>query len=229
MLELLRREYDTGVAIAIATERADGDVHPLMVDAETLRRRQRALTAQVWTMVDQVHGVDVHRDGPTAVGEALWPIAATADVVVGGGRPVAVWAGDCAEVVLFDADGFVVGCHAGWRGLAAGIIDVAARESTRPVAAVLGPCIHPCCYEFGERELLAVAAGVGVAPDAIAATTSAGRLALDVPAAVAAALARSHIGLDVVGPCTGCDERWYSHRRGDLGRHAVVAWHEADR
>jgi copper oxidase (laccase) domain-containing protein len=35
------------------------------------------------------------------------------------------------------------------------------------------------------------------------------------------------VPLDVVGPCTGCDERWYSYRRrGDVGRHAVVAWTE---
>jgi hypothetical protein len=42
---------------------------------------------------------------------------------------------------------------------------------------------------------------------------------------VAAGLRRTGVELDVVGPCTGCDARWYSHRRrGETGRHAVVAW-----
>ncbi len=162
-------------------------------------------------------------------------MAGTADVAVASSTPVAVWAADCAEIVLFGRDGDVVGCHAGWRGLAAGVIDVAVNETPGPLAAVLGPCIHPCCYEFGALELQRVADGVRVAPEFIAGTTAsghgstgtAGRLALDVPAAVAAALARHGIELDVIGPCTGCDERWFSHRRGDVERHAVVAWYEA--
>ena len=40
--------------------------------------------------------------------------------------------------------------------------DVAVAAVSHPVVAILGPCIHPCCYEFGERELAHVAAGVGV-------------------------------------------------------------------
>jgi copper oxidase (laccase) domain-containing protein len=177
-------------------------------------------------MVDQVHGTDVFSlCGPQA--DVGWPVAGAADVVVAAGVPVAVWAGDCAAVVLFDGDGTVVGCHAGWRGLAAGVLDVAVNRAAGPVAAVLGPCIHPCCYPFGERELRLVADGVQLAPEFIAATTSRGALALDVPVTVAAVLARQGIELDVIGPCTGCDERWFSHRRGDEERHAVVAWVEA--
>jgi copper oxidase (laccase) domain-containing protein len=226
VLELLRREADCGVAIAVVSERRDGDVHPIAVGAETLRRRQRALTGREWTMVDQVHGTAVFRT-PDAQAEVCWPVAGTADVVVASSTPVAVWAADCAEIMLFDRDGAVVGCHAGWRGLAAGILDVAVNETTSPVAAVLGPCIHPCCYQFGERELQLVADGVQLAPEFIAGTTSHGALALDVPAAVVAALARHGIELDVIGPCTGCDGSWFSHRRGDVERHAVVAWYEA--
>lgn len=226
MLELLRREADCGVAIAVVTERRDGDVHPVAVDPATLRRRQRKLTGRAWVMVDQIHGTAVFR-APAAPRDVSWPVAGTADVVVASSTPVAVWAADCAEVVLFDRDGAVVGCHAGWRGLAAGIIDVAVNETTDPIAAVLGPCIHPCCYEFGERELQLVADGVQLAPEVLAGTTSQGALALDVPAAVALTLARHGIELDVIGPCTGCDERWFSHRRGDAERHAVVAWYEA--
>ncbi len=46
-------------------------------------------------------------------------------------------------------------------------------------------------------------------------------------ASIAAILGRHGIGLDVVGPCTGCDVRFYSHRRrNERERHAVVSWIE---
>jgi hypothetical protein len=189
-----------------------------------------AATASRWVMLDQVHGVETYRcdaDTPltsiVGVGDVLVGEAPTAGRVA---RPVAVWAADCAAVMLFDRQGVPVGCHAGWRGLAAGVIDVAVAAAGRPVVAVLGPCIHPCCYEFGEHELAQVAAGVGVPVDSVAATTSSGALALDVPAAVAAALARHEIDVVIGGACTACDGRWFSHRQGDIERHAMVGWSE---
>jgi copper oxidase (laccase) domain-containing protein len=111
------------------------------------------------------------------------------------------------------------------------VIDVAvdALESTGTTVevAVLGPCIHACCYEFGSVDLDHVAAGVGVAASAVTGSTAWGARALDVPAAVAAGLSRRGLALDVAGACTGCDDRFRSHRRrADLERHAVVAWFE---
>lgn len=142
------------------------------------------------------------------------------------GTSLAVWAGDCATIFLVSDDGRLVGAHGGWRGLAAGVVDVAvdALDGASVVAAVLGPVIHPCCYEFDERDRRAVEAGVGVVDGALRSTTTDGRPALDVPAAVTAALGRRGVTLDVVGPCTGCDRRWFSHRiRRDTGRHATIA------
>lgn len=227
MLELLRRSVGSGLARVVCTERSDGDVHPRRVAVDVLRRRQETVTGRPWVMVDQVHGrswVERRRDH----GELAAPMIGVGDVLVGdGSEPIAIWAADCAAIVLIDDTGGVVACHAGWRGLATGVIDVAVGRSTRPpVAAVLGPCVHPCCYEFGRDDLAAVASGLGVAPDRIAAVASSGATALDVPSAVAAGLAVHEIELDVVGPCTGCDDRWFSHRRGDAERHAVVAWSE---
>lgn len=227
MLELARREFAGRTIVAVATERGDGDVHPERVTLTALAQRQVAITGHRWTMVDEVHGTAVHHSGDRDPDRAM---VAVADVIVTDDerRHVAVWAADCAPVVLFDSTGRVIVAHAGWRGLSAGVIDVAVAEATGPIIAVLGPCIHPCCYEFGQRELDQVATGVGVAATAIASTTRTGRLALDVPRAVERALARHGIALEMSGACTGCDERWYSHRvRGDTGRHAVVAWSEA--
>jgi polyphenol oxidase len=229
MLELFRRSAGGGVVRVVCTDRSDGDVHPRRVDAELLYRRQEAVTGRRWVMVDQVHGRDwVERrgvDGDPA------PVIGVGDVLVGdGSEPIAIWAADCAPIVLLDDAGGLVGCHAGWRGLAAGVIDVAVdRSAQRPVAAVLGPCVHPCCYEFGRRELATVASGLRVDPDRITGLTASGAIALDVPSAVAIGLDAHGIELDAIGPCTGCDDRWFSHRRGDAERHALVAWNEEPR
>ena len=230
MLELLRRDLGARVAVVSVSERSDGDVHPVQVSHEALVVRQLAATGSRWIMLDQVHGVETYRSHADT---PLTSVVGVGDVLVGEApiegrvtRPVAVWAADCAPVMLFDRHGVPVACHAGWRGLAAGVIDVAVTAGSRPVVAVLGPCIHPCCYEFGERELARVAAGVGVGVDDLVATTTSGALALDVPAAVTAALARHDIDVVVGGACTACDGRWFSHRRGDVERHAMVGWSE---
>ena len=158
----------------------------------------------------------------------------TGDVLVArrSCEPLAVWAADCAPVALFGADGTTrVVAHGGWKGLADGVLDVAvdALESsgTNVAAAVLGPCIHSCCYEFGAADLERVADGVGASAREVTGSTRWGTCALDVPAAVASGLARRHVALDVVGTCTGCDRRFRSHRRrADRERHALVAWFE---
>lgn len=228
MDRLLRRRIAGRPLIVGVTERADGDVHPGRVDADTLRRRQHDLVGSTWVMLDQQHGADVHLvglDTPTP-----WPLVAAGDVLVAPAAvsaPLAVWAADCAPIVLLGADGTRVAAHAGWRGLAAGVIDAALDAVGAVAAAVLGPCIHACCYEFAVGDLEEVASTVGLGPDEVRGQTSWGMPALDVPATVAALLARRSITLDVSGPCTGCDLRFHSHRRrGDVARHAVVTWVE---
>ena len=232
MQELLRRDIDGRTAVAAVTECSDGDVHPEIVDADTLLRRQLTLTGNRWVMLDEVHGVNVVTVDSLA--SVAWPLAGTGDVIVAeqSTETLAVWVADCAPLALFGANGTSrVVAHAGWRGLADGVIDVAvdALESTgtQVAAAVLGPCIHPCCYEFGDADLEQVARGVGASASDVAGSTSWGTRALDVPAAVTAGLARRDIEIDVAGTCTGCDRRFRSHRRrAELERHALVAWFE---
>jgi YfiH family protein len=153
--------------------------------------------------------------------------AADGAVTAVPGAVVAVQAADCAPVVLL-ADGVVGVAHAGWRSLVAGVLPatVAAARTLGAggLRAVLGPCIHPCCYEFGVEERRLVSAAVGAD---VAATTRAGRPALDVPAPVAASLAAEGVALDVsASSCTSCDaDRHWSHRaRQEAGRQAAVAW-----
>jgi polyphenol oxidase len=237
--ELFRGSVGRRVLTVVATDAADGDMRPSgPLGRQSQIGRQRALTGAVWMMVDEVHGVEVFDADaapprPTADAGEL----PTADVIVTSAvdAQLAIWAGDCAPVVLCGDEGTLVAAHAGWKGLAAGVLDVAVGlvvdRGDRVGAAVLGPCIRAECYEFGPAELRAVAAGVAGEgdPDAalasITATTLAGRPAFDLPAAVAWALRRHHVELDTVRACTACDPRWFSHRaRADVGRHAVVAW-----
>jgi copper oxidase (laccase) domain-containing protein len=229
--ELLRRVIGDRMAVVVATERIDGDVHPKRIGASLLKARQSAITEQTWTMLDQLHGVRCHSCETAARTPG---VVARGDILVTSetGVPLAVWAADCAPVVLIGLDGTTVALHAGWRGLAAGVIDAGIAEmdarGDRTALAVLGPAIHPCCYEFSEPDLRLVSAGCGTSREAISGRTRNGRLALDVPAAVREALARHGLELEVTAGCTGCDDRWFSHRvRGDVARHAVVAWTES--
>lgn len=211
----------------VATDRGDGDIHPERVPSAALAVRQLAATGRNWMMVDEVHGtdvVDVNADAPWT------PMAGVGDVIVTKGTDldIAVWTADCAPLFLLADDGTTVAAHAGWKGLAAGVIDVAVetarRDGGRVRVAVLGPVIGPCCYEFGHDDLARVAERVHARPVEIAGRTRDGSTSLDVPAAVRFALDHHGIVLDVAGPCTGCDDRWFSHRvRADLGRHATVA------
>jgi copper oxidase (laccase) domain-containing protein len=205
--------------------RADGDFHLEQPSAalETTRRRFVDLP---WTMLDEVHGTGVlevtvpgEHDGQ--VGDAL--VTDLAGVVL------AVWVGDCAPVAFGSANGRLGVAHAGWRGLEAGVLQATASAvgaDGSPVVAVLGACIHPCCYEFGNDDLDRLVERFG---PSVRSTTRDGRPALDVPAAVAIAVAEAGIVLDDRSSCTGCDAtRWYSHRaRAERGRQVLAVWKEA--
>jgi hypothetical protein len=176
-----------------------------------------------------VHGADVvvvDRPGQWA--------GATADAAVTtvAGAALAVHTADCVPVVLVGPN--VVGvAHAGWRGLAAGVVEATVatmREvggaADMDIRALIGPCIRVECYEFGAEDLDRVAAILG---ERVRGYTASGEPALDLTAAVTEALGRSGVStIDDDGSCTACGRRWFSHRaRGDLGRQAAVAWLEA--
>lgn len=176
-----------------------------------------------WVWLRQVHGAGVHRaDAPTS---ASAPPEADAAVTTRVGLPLAVTTADCAPVVLA-APAAVAVVHAGHRGLVAGVLEATVGRlrdaGARRIEAFLGPCIRPARYEFGRDDLARVVARLG---PGVAGTTRDGRPALDVPAAVRAALAR--VGVDAVhdcGVCTAGSGDHFSHRRdGPTGRQVTVA------
>ncbi len=213
----------------VVSERLDGDFNVDRVDPEVLDRRRRALVDLPWTMPLERHGVEVIEvSGPGEGDRAIGDVIATSLP----GCVLGVWVGDCAPVVLAGSGGRLVVAHAGWRGIAAGVLDVAvaavgADEPSTEVTAYLGPCVGPCCYEFGLDDLDTVAAAVGVGAAAVRGVDRDGRPSLDVRAAVVAALARHGIEVHVDPVCTGCDLRYFSHRvRAEPERHVVAAWLE---
>ncbi len=130
-----------------------------------------------------------------------------------------VFVADCLPVALHGPRGLAM-VHAGWRGLAGGIIGEAA-AAVEARSAAIGPGIGPCCYEVGEEVLAAFAAlGEGVAR---------GRR-LDLAAVARRQLAGAGVErVESAGLCTSCERAlFFSHRRdrGRTGRQVGIAWLE---
>ena len=176
------------------------------------------------TWVRQVHGARalvVANPGEHAVEQA------DALVTAVPGAVLLVRTADCAPIGLASAEGVAAAVHAGWRGLVAGVVDEAVdlmrALGAGSVFAALGPCVHPHGYEFSPADLDAVAGRLGDGVRGVAAT---GRPALDMPAAVAAALSACGAQLVARSPvCTHCsDEHWSWRARRDAGRQGTAVW-----
>jgi YfiH family protein len=135
------------------------------------------------------------------------------------GLAAMVLTADCIPVAL-GAQGAVAALHAGWRGLASGVLEEGVRAvrelgGSGNLVAVVGPCAGACCYEVGEEVHTAFA---GVHRD--------GRL-IDLRAIAHEKLIAAGVAevLDAEA-CTICDERFFSHRREGIraGRQAGLAW-----
>ena len=189
----------------------------------------RAADPTRWACLRQVHGAVVFCGSaapPGGAAEDNCMELPEADAVLSTSPDdvLAILTADCGPVALV-APGAVAAVHAGWRGIAAGVLEAAVtevrRRSSGPVRAVLGPCVHPECYEFSPLDLDPIAARFG--PE-VRGETATGRPALDVPRAVRLALAGAGV-TDVidVDVCTACSPDHFSHRRdGRTGLQAML-------
>lgn len=189
---------------------------------EQNRERLRGELAVATAMIRQVHGTRVIRLTAMPANGRL-PEADGQATALTGIAPMVLVA-DCLPIVLAGVGGVAV-LHAGWRGLAGGIIADgvdALRElgAEGPLAAAIGPGAGGCCYEVGEEVHRHFA--------------SYGRERRDGDKLDLKAIAREQLvraGVENVvdaGLCTICDEQglFFSHRRdgGVTGRQAGVAW-----
>jgi polyphenol oxidase len=137
-------------------------------------------------------------------------------------------------VLLASTDGRGVGAaHAGWRGLAGGVIQNTAQalrrrlgQSDASLVAYLGPAIGPAHFEVGAEVLEAMQARLPGAPSAFVALGK-GKYLADL--FTLARIALSQVGVDVVRGGTDCTfsdpQRFYSYRRDRVtGRHAAFVW-----
>lgn len=197
-------------------------------DPAAVRRNRALLRAHLpsepkW--LHQVHGARV-----AFVDGALYPKEGDGAVARQPGTVCAVLVADCLPVLLCDEAGTTVGIvHAGWRGLAAGVIEQSiASMGAVPgsVLAYLGPAIGPQAYEVGDEVRLAFTRTDPAAAQAFV-PQGPGKWLCDLYA-----LARQRLtqfGVTQVyggGFCTHADrERFFSHRRdGSTGRMAGLIW-----
>jgi len=168
--------------------------------------------------VSQVHGSDVvWARAPGFAGEAD---AIITDVP---GLLIAIRTADCVPILVV-GEGVVAAIHAGWRGLAAGVIPAAVTElqGRGPLTAVVGPSICMDCYEVGEEVVEGIAQWV--APHHFV-DRSRKKPHVDGGAAAVAQLHSVGVAhVERLDVCTRCDDRLWSHREeGALaGRQAAV-------
>jgi YfiH family protein len=215
-----------GPAHVRCSTRNDGDLNADEVAPAVLAQRWAALAGRPVTWLDEDHGV--HVVDVTAPGEHTG-VTADGAVTDRAGVAIGIWVGDCAPVAFVSDEGHVGAAHAGWRGLLGGVlgrtVDAMRAKGATGIRAVLGPCIRAECYEFGAGDLDRMATRFG---PAVRGTTRWGTPALDVPAAVHAALAADGVPVHDVGVCTACDgDHYWSHRaRADRGRQGLVVWRD---
>ncbi len=190
---------------------------------ERNRERVEALIGLPLAPIRQVHGTHVKR--LEAQPRPDEPVEnADGQATDRGGMAPAVLVADCLPIVVAGGGGLAV-LHAGWRGLAGGIIreGVAALRMMGcdgPLEAAIGPGAGPCCYQVGED----IHTRFSVYGDLACRGGN-----LDLPAIAATQLAETGVGtVHDVGLCTICgDAAWFfSHRRDDgvTGRQAGIAW-----
>lgn len=199
---------------------------PTRVAGNRARVRQAfGLPAEpVW--LEQVHGCDVVDLGDRAAGRL-----ADASVVAQPGRVCAVLTADCLPLLLCDRQGTrVAAVHAGWRGLAAGVVEAALSKigsSPEDLLCWLGPAIGPGAYEVGPEVRDDYMAQDDAAAAAFRSADDGQHWYADLYQLARQRLALSGVR-DVYGGdrCTFSEpERFFSFRRdGTTGRMATLIW-----
>ena len=239
MLELIRPDWPApGQVRACSTTRRGGfSTGPFWSlnlafhvgdDPDSVRRNRRILAEHLdlpgepaW--LEQVHGCTV---ADASAGGAQ----ADASFTDAPGVPCVVLTADCLPVLLCNRSGTrIAAVHAGWKGLAAGVLEAALDRFADPrgeLLAWMGPAIGPRAFEVGEEVREAFLKTDPGADEAFAYWGSSRWLA-DLFALGRRRLERRGVGFIGGGEyCTVSDaDRFYSYRRdGVTGRMASLIW-----
>lgn len=213
MRDLIRPDWSVPQAQAFVTTAPFGDM-----GSDAGRAKVRALVPGEPRWMHQVHGTRVI-DADTT--QSL--VQADAAIARKPGTVCVVKIADCMPV-LFAADGVVAAAHAGWRGLAGGVLEATVDGMRVPAASIsawMGPAIGPRVYEVGD-EVRAAFAG----HESAFAPTRPGHWLLDLYAVARAKLtARGLREIRGGGFCTLSDDRFHSYRRDKTAaRMAALIW-----
>lgn len=177
--------------------------------------------------LQQVHGCEVAELGPLPGKAEPQADAAVSHIP---GTVLSILTADCLPVLFCAEDGSEIGAaHAGWRGLAGGVLEATLGQMIMPssrLLAWLGPCIGAASYEVGAEVRAAFVAHDAAAAGCFVATRP-GHWLCDLAGLArqrlaAAGVARIHGG----GFDTFADARFYSYRRDGArsGRFASLVW-----
>ena len=196
---------------------------------DTVERNRAALldhlpSAPTW--LKQVHGIEV-----VDAAEAKPEVQADASFSTQPGRVCAVLVADCLPVLFTNRDGSIVAAaHAGWRGLAGGVLEATIASSGLVPAGTLawiGPAIGPSRFEVGDDVRDAFVGTDGREVSTCFTPHATGKWMADLPAIARLRLrALGVVDVHASGLCTASDaQRFYSYRRdGVTGRMAAAIW-----
>ena len=204
-----------------------GDDRDLVLENRSIAVRKFALPADP-VYVTQVHGTDV------LWGEDAGQGAPEGDALVTckRGLPLAIMTADCLPVLFFDpASGTIAPAHAGWRGLAAGVLEktVAAMASDPgEIRAWLGPRIGRSAFEVGDEVRSAFISADSGAADAFRPSRP-GHFLCSLAVLAVRRLSGAGLRQENIGDCGLCTysdpSRFFSYRRdGRTGRGAALIW-----
>lgn len=193
-----------------------------------------------WVLAEQVHGGGVARVGAPDRGRGARDPrgrlpAVDALVTTESGVALAVLGADCGLVLLWAPGGRALGvAHAGWRGLAAGVlaetVEAVCRASSvgpQQLRAAVGPAIGACCYEVGAEVREALVGHCRETASAFEERT--GSLRLDVGRACVLQLVSAGLRperVELAGVCPACRRDLFYSARAEgepTGRFALVA------
>ncbi|OWP47544.1 peptidoglycan editing factor PgeF [Pseudomonas nitroreducens] len=197
-------------------------------DPAAVAENRRRLTAELdcrpaW--LSQVHGIDVVEADPAVV--------STADASWSATRGIActIMTADCLPALFCDRAGTRVGAaHAGWRGLAGGVLEAtvdAMGVAPAELLVWLGPSIGPRAFEVGAEVREAFLVGHAEAERAFVPSANAGKFMADIYELARIRLAAKGVTAVYGGDfCTFTEnERFYSYRRSSrTGRLASLIW-----
>ncbi|CAN1604604.1 peptidoglycan editing factor PgeF [Pseudomonas mediterranea] len=176
--------------------------------------------------LQQVHGIAVVEADPTRVATADASWTATPGIAC------TAMTADCLPVLFCNRAGTrVAAAHAGWRGLANGVLEATLDSLATPadeILAWLGPAIGPQAFEVGPEVREAFIAHLPQAVQAFVPSHNAGKFMADIYALARLRLAaRGVLAVYGGGLCTVTDPRFFSYRRSPrTGRFASLVWIE---